>query len=905
MRDRFRAAPDLPDASIDSALRRASAARSRPFRRVFGGVVSAAAAALLLLVTFSPASAREGTIVRTLPNGLILILEENHTQPIIAVSLCVKGGSRTETPQISGLSHYYEHLIYRGGSKEQQPLEFRRQMQQLGDESGGFTSDDYTNYGFTVPRENFDEAFRRATDAWLDLVLTEERIDTERQVVLEEYNQDDDRPDDQVYRRLLALVYKVHPYRQSPLGLRGPIEKANLEVFRTFQKERYVPNQMILSMVGDFDADAMAERIARTWGARPPGPACLESGILEPTQKEFRSGEKKMETSTTKALLAFPIPPASQADIPALDLASALLGWGKSSRLWRALKVRSQEAVSVSMWVDHRVDPGYLAVSLETEPAKLDSALRIVTRELTDLRDTPPSFDELTRAREQVLSARESAQETFFDRALALGDAAVMGSLFDVDRYPALLGSVTRLDISRVVRAYIRPDRASLSVVSSTSAGAFDPDPMVAEWTKEWQGGQETSGPEPSGAPVRFQLDNGATVVVVPRPWAKKIGAVALIRGGQWAEPAGKWGLANFTARMLDRGAAGRKAEEIADQLASLGATLNSYGSEDYLVARLEAPEREARAALEVLADILVAPTFPAEEMERLRQDLLASIRSLPDRPFGATNEAFYKRLYHHSPYGNPLEGTEESIGAIRQEELREFYKNVVVGANTVVAVVGPIDLEGMKAWAERRLDVLAPGLPITPGGGGEVPRAAVLDTFLTRNQEQTTFNTGWPAVSVTDPDYLPLRLAARVLRDRLFFKYVYEKGVAYRSWFYLTDRLGQGSIQNEMGVSPGVFKEIAAEVDRDLAAFAEKSATPEELESAKNKLLTRHVLEAQRALSLASSLAFYELSGRGIEGYEAFPREVRAIQAGDVARVAREYIRPGGFLRVAIGRAE
>lgn len=863
-----------------------------------------AVAVLLLGLVALPVSARDGLLVQKLSNGLTVILEENHSQPLIAVSLCVNGGSRTETPEISGLSHYFEHLIYRGGSKEMAPLEFRRKMQELGEESGGYTSDDYTNYGFTVPTPNFAEAFRRATDDWLDLVVDEEKVAAERQVLLEEYNQDDDRPDDQVYRRLLKLIYHTHPYQVSPLGTREAIEKADLATFRTFYAQRYVPNQMVLSVVGDFDADSLAGLVARTWGARPAGPACFESGRTEPVQTEFRFTEKKMPTSNTKVLLAFPTPPAAHADLPACDLAAALLASGKSSRLWQALKIRASQAIHVSHWLDRRVDPGFWAFSLEVEPGDLEAALRTTCREITALRDQPPSEEELARVRGALLAARDRSLETFFARAEALGSAAIFASPQDVDRYPALLRSVKPEDVSRVIRTYLRPDRGNLSLVSPEGAPSFDPRSVTEEWRRAWERPGLTLAVSPDSGPVRFQLKNGLTVVVLPRPSSGMLGVDVEVRGGQWAEPAEKGGLADFTVSLLDRGAAGKTQVEIAERLSALGATLRAGGDHDYVSVRLAAPARNQAEALDLLAEVLTWPTFPVEEIEKLREDFLSSIRSLPDRPFDNTNEAFYRALYGTSPYGRPVEGTEASVREITRNDVNEFYKKNVVGANVVVAVVGAVDPGTIRSWAERWLGSLPAGSPVSIASLREPVRSSLLDTLIVRKQEQTTYNTGWPAVAVRDPDYLPLRVAVRVLQDRFFFKYVYEKGVAYRSWFYMTNRLGQGSIQNEMGVSPGVYREIATEVDADLARFVEQPIPEADLAAAKEKLVSAHTLEAQTSAGLASALVWYELSGMGLEGYQTFPDRVRAVTAEQASAAARKYIVPGRFVRVGVGEA-
>lgn len=898
----------------------------------------ARAALWVALFASSFTAAQAEILVQTLPNGLTVILEEDHSRPIVSGALVVKGGSRTETPDLSGLSHYYEHLIFRGGSREQEELEFRRVMQQLGEESGGYTSDDYTNYGFTVPSENLDEALRRSTDAWMGLNLTQEKVDKERRVVMEEYNQGQDRPDYRLYYAMLESVFQVHPYRVSPIGRREVIEGASLETFRTFYEERYVPNHMILALVGDLQAEPTLSRVRELWGGFAPGKAAFEQGLIEPEQREFRFRQEVLRTAQARATLAFPIPPANHRDLPALELLAAILANDDGARLWQVLKVRDDLVRSVSAYADRRADPGLFAIDLEMDMEDAGTALDKVVTALADLAANPPLVEEVNRARTALLAARTMQHQTPFRRAEALAVAQMLGTAHDVDRYPALLAAVTRSDIARVARTYLAPQRSNLALVRPTESEPFDPTTWLADWVEEWRamesrvdgsaavapsavpGGSGRSAPERAVAadkgaasgPTRIAatalrrvMPNGARLVVRPDPSSEVVGAVVLVRGGQWAEPDGKDGLANFVANLLDKGAAGRRQTEIAQMLADLGAHLQVSATADYISLTVETPAGAHRNALEILADVAVAPTLPPEEREKVRADLLAQIAGLSDRPFEALNQEFYDRLYRKSPYRKPLLGTEESITRIDEADLRGFLARCVVGANVIVSVSGPVDPAAIESWAQSRFGRLPAGkeIPIDTQVIDGAPKEAV-DVTIERENEQVVYNTGWPTVSVTDPDYVPLRAAVAVLGDRFFFKYVYDKGVAYRSWFYQTERLGAGSAQNEMGVSPAIYRQISTEVVDDLARFTNEPIPAEELGAAQRKLISRHFLGLQTNLALAQRLAFYELSGLGIEEIDRYPVEMREVTPEEAGAAARRYLPVGRTTRVAIGKA-
>jgi predicted Zn-dependent peptidase len=348
----------------------------------------------------------------------------------------------------------------------------------------------------------------------------------------------------------------------------------------------------------------------------------------------------------------------------------------------------------------------------------------------------------------------------------------------------------------------------------------------------------------------------------------------------------------------------GKSQTEIADKLGALGANLTTSGESDYSGIGLSVPGPNARPALELLADVVTGPTFPVTEIEKVRQDLLAEIRTVPDRPFENTNQAFYSRLYRRSPYRNPVIGTEKSVGSLTEAQIRDFYKDNMVGSNLVVVVVGPVSTDMIGTWAAQRFGRLSPGTPARVGGTKDVAPVALTDTLIVRDQEQTTYNTGWPAVAIGDPDYIPLRVAVGVLSDRFFFKYVYDKGIAYRSWFYMARKVGQASVQNEMGVSPAAYRPTSAEVLSDVARFVREPIPAADFEAAKRKLISRYYLGTQTSDALAAELGFWEISGLGLDAYAAYPERIRRVTADQASRAARKYLLPERYVKVAIGKS-
>ncbi len=867
-----------------------------------------AAAALLLLLGAAPAArAAEAPVSKVvLANGLTLLMQEDHSKPLVGVCIFVDGGSRTEDPVLSGLSHYYEHLIFRGGSARQGELEFRKEMQRIGEESGGYTTNDYTCYGFTAPTANVDEALWRSLDAWLALKLTQAKVNRERQVVMEEYNQGEDRPDYKVYYQIERLMFRDHPYKRDTIGLKDAIQNSSLATFRTFYAERYVPNQMVLAVVGDFDPKIMRGKIERGFKPYARGKESFELGIVEPPQTEFRMGVEKMKTPSTWTHMGFHTPPYQGPDSPTLTVIASLLGKGNSSRLYRALKERENLVTDLGADFEVRRDPGMFLITTQMPPANEAKVFGIVRDELLRLSREPVPEAELSRVKSSLVNDYVFDAQTPFSRAQRLCLFGLMSDPSVAALWPRMIESVTAEDIRRVAQATFAPSQASYSVVRPEDAkgGPAQADifAMVEPWSRGWPVSAATRTASVAG-PRKETLPNGLTLILNEDHASPIVAVSTLARGGQWIEPDGLSGVSHMSATLLRRGARAMTARQISDQSALLGMQLSSSGSNDYASIFWQVPSRNFGKAWEIYRAVLTEPTFPSDETAKVREDLIHQIKSLGDRPFELTNLRFAESIYKKSPYRRSLLGDEASLKKIDASDLRQAYRTQFSGANLVVAISGDFDPDQVIALARKTLGGIPKGDRVAIGGARDEPAHEKRPLFVDKEQEQITYNTGWLGCSMLDEDYVPLKAGAALVGDRVFFKYVYERGVAYRSWFYMNDRAGQATLQNEMGVSPANWPASSGGVLEDVAEFVTRPLSEAEVKGSVDKLLSRFYLGAQENGDIAYRLAQYEATGLGYEFARTYPQKLRALKAADVQAALRKYLNPGTFTRVAIGK--
>jgi zinc protease len=843
---------------------------------------------------------------QVLSNGLTLLMQEDHSKPLVGVCLFVNGGSRTEDPVLSGLSHYYEHLIFRGGSARQKELEFRKEMQRIGEESGGYTTNDYTCYGFTTPTANVDEAIWRSRDAWLGLKLTQAKVNKERQVVMEEFNQGEDRPDYKVYYQIERLMFHDHPYKRDTIGLKDAIMNSSLATFRTFYADRYVPNQMILSVVGDFDTKAMQTKLTKAFGASPRGKESFELGLTEKPQTQFRMGVERMKTPSTWTYLGFHVPPYNDPDGPTLAVIASLLGRGTSSRLYRALKEKENLVTELSADFEIRRDPGMFLVSTQMPPENETKVFGIVRDEMLRLASEPVPEGELERVKSSMVNEFSFAAQTPFSRAERLCLFELMSDVSVAALWPRLVESVTAEDIRRVAMTTFAPTQASYSVVRPVDAkGGPDEGAVTAmldPWTKGWPAAGDTRSAAAAG-PRKETLSNGVTLILNEDHATPIVAVATLARGGQWIEPEGVAGVSNMAAILLRRGAGSLSARQTSEQAEAIGMRLSSGGSSDYSSVTWQAPAANFGKAWEIYRAIVTQPKFPSNEVEKVRQDLIRQFQSMGDRPFELTNLKFADAIYKNAPYRRSVLGDEASLKRIKVADLRKAYGTAFNGSNLVVSISGDFDPVAVLALARQSLGKLPKGAPISVGNARDQAATEKKPIFVDKDQEQITYNTGWLGCSMLDPDYVPLRAGVAMIGDKLFFKYVYERGVAYRSWFYMSDRLGQATVQNEMGVSPANWSASSSGVLEDVTAAVTTPLKDDDVRRSVDKVLSRYYIGAQENEDIAFRLGFYELSGLGYGYAKTYPEQLRKLTAAEVSRVLKKYLKPDAYTRVAIGK--
>ena len=631
----------------------------------------------------------------TLPNGLTVLLHEDHKTPVAAVNVFYKVGSKDEKPGRTGFAHLFEHMMFLGSKHHDE--DFSRPLERLGAENNASTDDDHTEYYERVPSNALERALWLEADrmGFLLPAMTQEKLDKERDVVKNERRETVDNAPygqaDEVLRE--ALYPEDHPYHHSVIGSMSDLTAAGLADVSAFFRTYYAPDNAILCVVGDFAPEQVRGWIARYFGPLPRGPQVTPPKPNVPTLSAPKIIRITDAVSLPRLQLVWPTVPAGHPDEPALDVLAAVLGGlDKENRLFRELMFDRQLAASVSASHPTQVLAGTFEIDLYAHPdQKLDALLKIADAQIERLKQEGPTDLEVRKAQNQQESGMIMGLQSVTRKAAVFNEyAAIFGDPLAYRTELAKIFAVTPEDVRRVARKYLGANRIELEiapgkpsprmpqppadVVKPDAAPAPAPDQAPAATVAEVKDGFARStmpelGPTPHYQPPRFErrrLSNGLELRIVERHELPIVTVDLVFKSGETLTPRGKEGLASLAASLLEEGTTSRPALQLAGELSEIGATLGAGGGLESSSISLSVLTRHQDHALDLFADVVRNPSFPDKELERLKLQRLSHLKARTDDPTETATAVFPRLIYGlEHPYGRPDLGTDASVRSI------------------------------------------------------------------------------------------------------------------------------------------------------------------------------------------------------------------------------------------------
>jgi predicted Zn-dependent peptidase len=397
----------------------------------------------------------------TLPNGLTVIAHRDASTPMAAVNILYRVGARNENPERTGFAHLFEHLMF-GGSLH--VPDYDGPVQRAAGENNAFTNNDYTNYYITLPEENIETALWLESDRMLQLAFNKKSLDVQRKVVIEEFNQRYlNQPYGDLWPLLRSLVYRVHPYRWSTIGLTPDhIRGATMEEVKAFYARYYNPDNAILSVASGLAGETVFELVEKWFGTIPRGEAFHDDIPVEPPQTEARRLEVVRPVPATVVTIVFHTEGRTSRPFTVCDVVSDLLSGGNSSRMHQHLVKEKGLFSSVNAYVTGDIDPGLFVVTGNLlDGTSVETAEAALWEELEALKTEEVGGYELEKIQNKFEAGVIFGEINVMDKAMNLGFYEMLGDLSLINREVEIHRSVSAAEIRALARSLFVPEKSS------------------------------------------------------------------------------------------------------------------------------------------------------------------------------------------------------------------------------------------------------------------------------------------------------------------------------------------------------------------------------------------------------------------------------------------------------------
>ena len=839
---------------------------------------------------------------RTLPNGMEVLVREEPSHKVVELQVWVGVGSRDEPEGKEGIAHLFEHMLFKG-TRSRGVGEIASTVESAGGDINAYTSMDHTVYHITIASEYAATAMDILADAIQYSAFDPDELEREKLVVIEEIHRGKDNPARVFSQELFKTAYRVHPYGRTVIGTPESVSSVTRRDMVDFHKAWYVPGNMKLLVVGGVRASEMFHTAAGLF-VEPgrTGPGRKES--VEPPQKEIRHFSLVMNTDPARLTFAFPITGLTDPDTPVLDLTAAILSGGRSARF--PLELRDKGLV-LGAWAYAYTpkDPGLFILGATTTQDKIETAARSILAQIARLQTEPVSMEELNLARDQIINDKIFSRETVQGQANEIGYLALtLGDLGFNDTYYSRLQSVGPGDIQDLAQRVFRPERATVGFLTRDADSQPDKD-LAARILTDILVPAELSGTRAQAPVYRSTLPNGITLLVREDRRLPLVAVRAGVLGGVRYETEENQGSYNLLAHLLIRGTSGRTAQEMAQKLDSLSASLGGFSGRNSLGVTGKFLSRDIREGFSLVKEVLTDATLPPEEVDLFKEQVINGIKAQKDDMTSFALDLFRRTLFREHPYRYEVMGTEESVGNITREGLLSIYRTVIRPEGMVISVAGDITVQRAYGLALEYFGDLEGGL-YDPGPlPVEVEREGIItDRALRRDKAQTHVILGYPGPALDAADLDALEVLNSVLAGqggRLFKELRDRQSLAYSVFSFVAPGIDPGYIAFGIGVDPAREGEAVDGFLEQIRRIRREEVSAEELARAKRYLVGSHMIGLQTLQSRVDEVFFPALYGQDLDHALAFENRIQSITARQVRDAASKYLDPENYILAVV----
>jgi len=848
-----------------------------------------------------------------LSNGLTLLVHTDHKAPIVAVNIWYHVGSKNEKPGRTGFAHLFEHLMFNGS--ENFNTDYFGPFERAGaTDMNGTTNNDRTNYFENIPTPALDMALWMESDRMGHLigVLDTAKVNEQRGVVQNEKRQGENEPYGKTEELITEATYPAgHPYSWTVIGSMEDLNAASTDDVKEWFRNYYGAANAVIVLAGDIDSATARQKVEQYFGDIPSGPPVAHHTAWPAPMSGTHRQLLQDRVPQSRIYMVWNIPAWGTQEGTYLDLASDVLGAGKTSRLYKRLVYDDQSATDVGVFTDLREIGGQFLIQATVKPGGNPAVVeRAIHEEMARFLATGPTPREMRR----VQTRYRASFVRGIERIGGFGgksDVLAQGEVFagNPQQYQSMLGWVASATPARLLDASRRWLSDGVYILN------VDPFP---EFTAATSGADRSKVPEPGAPPavrfpqmVRDTLSNGLKIVLAERNSIPQVNMVLMIDAGYAADQFGKPGTASLAMNMLDEGTTSLNALQISDTLSMLGANLSTGSGLDMSSVSLSALKENLDPSLDLFAEVILHPSFPAADFQRLQRQRLAGIQREKVQPVSMALRVFPRLLYGQGhAYGNPLtgSGTTESVNSISRQDLINFHHTWFKPNNSTLVVVGATTMAELKPRLERLFAGWRPGsVPTKNLSTVQLPPKPAVYLVDRPGSDQSVIFAGNVAPPKGNPDEVAIQAMNTLLggnfTSRVNMNLREDKHWSYGSFTIIWDAKGQRPFFAYAPVQTDKTKESMAELVKELNDIgASRPATADELSRAQASMTLSLPGQWETMNAVMGSINEIVTYGLPDNYYETFASKVDALTPAQMTPAAKEVIAPGQLIWVVVG---
>jgi len=851
-----------------------------------------------------------------LDNGLTLIVHEDHKAPIVAVNVWYHVGSKNEKQGKTGFAHLFEHLMFNGS--ENFDDDYFQALERVGaTDLNGTTSEDRTNYFQNVPTSAVDLALWMESDRMGHLLgaVTQEKLDEQRGVVQNEKRQGENQPYALAYETIQHNTFpKGHPYSWTVIGSMEDLNAASVEDVHEWFKTYYGPANAVLVVAGDITAKEAKEKVEKFYGDIPSGPPITKHDVwiakMEGTKRQLAQDR----VPQARLYKTWNIPEWKDEELVHLDLISDVLAMGKISRFYKRLVYDDQIATGIQAYISPGEIAGQFQIEATAKPGiDLSIVENAIDEELAKFLAEGPTEKELERIKTQHIANFVRGIERiggFGGKSDILAQSEVYGS--NPDYYKKKLKWVSNATIQDLKNTAVKWLSDGVNILEIHPFPKYTENPIGADRSKL----PETGTPPIAKFPEiqETTLSNGLKIMLAQRSAIPVVNFRMMVDAGYASDQFGLPGTASLALTMMDEGTKSRTSLQISEELAMLGATLNTGSNLDMSTVSLSALKSNLDKSLDLFADVLLNPSFPQNELERLKKQAIAGILREKSTPVQMALRVFPQYIYGKDhAYGLPFTGSgyEETVQKISQEDLLKFHDTWIRPNNSTLVVVGDITLDEVESkledlfsdWETKE----APKKNISKVSLKEKSTIYLMDK---PGAQQSIIVAGHAAPPKADKDNIALESMNTILggtfTSRINMNLREDKHWSYGSRSLLLGARGQRPFVVYALVQTDKTKESVQEVVKELnGIISDFPVTDIELNKTKLNRTLRMPGSWETGNAIAGSLGEMVRYGYPKDYYDTYASKISSLSLEDMDRAAKKVVNPDKIDWVVVGDKE